>query len=511
MTSAAAVVQRVPIFGRMFQIDESTGLESINTWPSIIVLTSFVWLAIAVLIGLAMPVIQLMGLSTNLFYAALTLHGAAMVLPFSFQLMVGVGLHRTAGCIGTPVSGVLTPLFFVLMNVGSLLFTLAVFGGLKISVLLMYPLPLVGAEMGQWSMGSVVLGFTGLVMILASMIIVYPLKALRMLFVEERREELILSPRSMMDPGMFGMMLGILVLVITGVPLVVVGTTMLLGLYGILPTAMVSWATEPVVFQYVWYIFAHNLMEVMAVMVTGALYATVPLYLADGTRELYSNRLANLAMTIMTIFAFTAFLHHFYNLTPTQPAALAVHGNIMSWGIGTGVALTIFNILATIWKHGLKPEPGIVTALLGFALYVSDGVNAMVEGTVANNVQLHGTMFISGHSMIVIIAISLMWMGILYHHYPVITGRKLNSVLGYRSIKLTFIGAFGLMASFQAGGAAGMPRRFAEWAQGGWMIFGVLILLFGLLLTAGYVMYFYNLAKSREISQAPGQAAPSAV
>jgi heme/copper-type cytochrome/quinol oxidase subunit 1 len=54
----------------------------------------------------------------------------------------------------------------------------------------------------------------------------------------------------------------------------------------------------------------------------------------------------------------------------------------------------------------------------------------------------------------------------------------------------------------QAGGAAGMPRRFADWAQGGWMIYGMLVLVFGLVLAAGIVYYLVNLKSSEEISPA---------
>lgn len=505
MSIATTIVQNTPLFGRMFTVDRSTGLEEINAWPALMIMTSFIWLAVAGLLGLVMPATQLFDLDSGLFYTTLTLHGAALTFPFSFQLMAGVGLHRSGGCVGKPVTGWLPAAAYISMNLGSALLTVAVLMGLKVSLVVMYPLPLVGAQMGIWSMNTVILGFTGIYFVLASMILFYPLLVIKMLFFGHKRPELVLAERSLNDPGMLGMTLSALTLLIAGLPLVVVGTTLLFALYGILPMSLAAWAAEPVVFQYSFYIFAHNLMEAMALMVMSALYATLPLYLADGTRELYSKKLANTALWILLLTSITSFLHHFITLYPNQPASLSYWGNIMSWGTGIGAAIGIFTVFATIWQHGLRAEPGIIAVLMGWVLYILDGASAVVTSNVAWSYMLHGTMWQSGHTMTVIVAMSMMWLGVLYHHYPVITGRKLDPVLGAWFVRLFAVGGIGAALAMLAGGAAGMPRRFADWHQEGWMLYGNLILLFGLVLGASLVVYVYNLLKSREIALPSGE------
>ncbi|WP_321527933.1 cbb3-type cytochrome c oxidase subunit I [Sedimenticola selenatireducens] len=497
-----ATIRRTPILGKMFDVDESTGLSDINTWPAMMIMTSFVWLIVAILLGALMPVIQMAELDTNLFYSAITLHGAALAFPFLFQFMMGISLHRSGGCMGKSASGKLTTLIYLCMNGGAVLLTLAVLGGLKITYTVMYPLPLVGAQMGAWSMNMVVLGFTGIALVLTSIIFLYPLQIIRMSFFGKQREELLLSARTLKDPGMLGMVMSVMILLVTGTPLMIVAGALLLALYGIVPLEAITWASEPVVFQYVFYIFAHNLMEAMAIMVISAVYATLPLYLADGTRKLYSDKLANLALWILLVTSVTSFFHHFYTTNPGLPSALAYHGNFMSWATGVGAALSTFTILATIWKHGIKPEPGLMAILAGFVVYILDGVNAMVAGNIAVSYQIHGTLWVGGHAMSVLIAMCLMWMGVLYHHYPVITGKKLDKKLGSRFVTLYFIGAVGLLYSFAAGGAMGMPRRFADWGAGpdGWMMVGIAILIFGLFLIAGFVTYMQNFMRSRSIS-----------
>ena len=507
MSIATTIVKNTPIFGKMFAVDKSTGLEEINAWPALMIMSSFVWLVVAGLLGLVMPATQIFDLSSDHFYTTLTLHGAALTFPFSFQLMMGVGLHRSGGCVGKAITGWLPALTWLTMNLGAAILTVAVLMGLKVSVIVMFPLPLVGAQMGVWSMESVIVGFTGIYLVLACMILCYPLLVLKMMFFGKKRQELILSERSLNEPGMLGMLLAAATLLLTGLPLVVVGTTLVLALYKVIPMSLAAWAADPVVFQYTFFLFAHNLMEAMALMVASAMYATLPLYLADGSRKLYSEKLANLALWVLLVTSVTSGLHHFITFYPNQPAALSYWGNIMSWGTGMGAAISIFTILATIWQHGLKAEPGIIAVLVGWALYILDGASAIVTSNIAWTYQLHGTMWQSGHFMTVVLSMSLMWMGVLYHHYPVITGRKLDAALGSLYIKLMTVGSFGAAIVMLAGGAAGMPRRFADWHPEGWMLYGNLILAFGLIIGASFAVYFYNMMKSREISAPMGELA----
>ena len=348
MGFASTLVQKTPYFGRMMKPDESTGLGELNTWPALLIMSAFMWLALAIVFGLTMPVVQIFGFDTNLFYTALTVHGAVMAFPFVFQLMAGVGMHRAGGCLGTPVTGFFPAAFFFCMNVGSLLLVTAATSGLKISYAVMYPLPIVGVANGQWSMWHVILGFTGIAGILISVILLYPIQVIKMTFFDQQRSELVLSARTLKDPGMLGMSMAAFILLILGTPLITVASAVLLALYGIVPMDWIGWATDVVVFQFVFWIFAHNLMEAMAIMVISALYATLPLYLADGTRKLYSDKMANLALWILLVTSVTSFFHHFFTMFPALPETLSYHGNIMSWGTGIGAALTIFTVSATI-------------------------------------------------------------------------------------------------------------------------------------------------------------------
>lgn len=497
MSAAINIIDKVPYFGGMFKV-ESSELDPVNAWPSLIAMTSFVWFFIAAILGITMPVLQFIDLGANWYYQNLTLHGAAMAFPFAFQLMVAMSLHRAGACLGKKADDVLVTLFYICMNVGALLLTLAVLNGFHVTYTVMYPLPVVGVEMGLWSMGTLILGFTGIALVLTSMIFLYPIKILKMSFFEERHEDLQLAVRTLKDPGMVGMIMGVLVLLISGTPLMITAGSLLLHLYGIFPASWIGWAADPVVFEFIFYIFAHNLMEAMAIMIIGAVYATLPLCLADGSRKLYSDKIALLALWILLLTSITSFFHHFYTMYPALPSTFAYHGNIMSYATAIGAALTIFTILATIWKSGLVASPAIFLILGGFVMYILDGAAAIVVSNVAWNFQLHGTLWVGGHAMVVLIAISALWMGMLYYHFPLMTNRTIDDSTARSSIKYLFISYIGLFYTFMAAGADGVPRRNANW-DGEWMIYAVLLAFFGIMMLYAFVLYALSLTRSKPI------------
>ncbi|MEZ5619146.1 MAG: hypothetical protein R3E40_12835 [Rhodocyclaceae bacterium] len=55
--------------------------------------------------------------------------------------MMGVGLHRSGGCVGKAITGWLPALAWLSMNLGAAILTVAVLMGLKVSVVVMFPLP----------------------------------------------------------------------------------------------------------------------------------------------------------------------------------------------------------------------------------------------------------------------------------------------------------------------------------------------------------------------------------
>ena len=146
----------------------------------------------------------------------------------------------------------------------------------------------------------------------------------------------------------------------------------------------ISWATEPVVFQFCFWIFAHNLMEAMAIMVISAVYGTLPLYLADGTRKLYSDRHRQSG-----IVDFAGYIRHLV-LSPllhhVPRPALGARLSRQHHELGNRHRFGVNNFHRA--GHDLEARSAVgaryhAMVLMGFVLYVLDGVSAIVTSNVA--------------------------------------------------------------------------------------------------------------------------------
>ncbi len=85
----------------------------------------------------------------------------------------------------------------------------------------------------------------------------------------------------------------------------------------------------------------------------------------------------------------------------------------------------------------------------------------------------------------------------------------LNDKVGSWFVALFSVGSIGPALVMLFGGADGMPRRHADWAQGGWMVYGDWIQIFGVMIVLGLLCYAANMMKSRQAGIASPSPAPA--
>ncbi len=449
--------------------------------PWLFVLTSAVWFAVGGGFGLLLPALQLVGEAGGffrLYQVALTGHGVALTFGGLFQLMVGLSLLLAGTGMGggRPADTPLGWPLYGLLNGSLTLLAAADLMGFVPSYVLMYPLPLEGVRLGLWSQSSLVLALVGLAGLLLAVLFVYPAVLTRALFGKIRPARGQLG-ELLRDPGMLGMALYAVLMPLLGLPLVAAALGVFLAVIGL--------AERPVgalPFNLAFWLFAHNLMEAMGVMALGLVYRLVPLYLADGSCRLYSPRLGVAALLLYSASAIPAFGHHLYTMVSSQPLAFQSGAQAASWLTGFAAAFTAFNVGATLWKHGLRAEPAVLLVLGGFGVYLADGFVALQLSTQTWNLRLHGTLYVTAHTMTILVALGLIWLGALHHQLARIN-RPVSSALACAHGALTLVSALGMFYAMLGAGAQGLPRRAYLWPPEAATLAGVL-LLFGLVFAA---------------------------
>lgn len=481
-------------------------------WEWAFVVTGLLWLALGGLAGLVLPSLRAVStdsLTLRLYAATVTVHGVAMVFGGLFQLMAGTCLLHGRAMSGQVEgwSSRLPTVLYGATNGGLLLLAVSLLGGFAPSYVLVYPLPLVGVEANLWSRWALIVALLGVALVLLAVNYLYPAALARSIFgrlIPSRRQLHALAP----DPGSLGMTIYAIVMPVLGLPVVVFAAIVFLVAIGFIDQQTLRFATDARNFSVAFWLFAHNLMEAMGIMALGALYALVPRYTRVG--RLYSPRLAVIAMVLYTMAAIPAFGHHLYTWVTGNPESLQNVSRATSWATGfVAAGLTAFNLALTLWRHGLRLHPAPLFLLGGFVLYLIDGFVALELSTPAWNLRLHGTLYATAHTMTILTAVLLVFLGVTYHYYPALRERTLDARLGFLHAGISFAAALAMFFTLLSGGVAGLPRRAYPWFPGEG-IYAVPIVLFGLLFALGQLVFAYNLLRTERGALPVAAPAPAA-
>jgi len=133
-------------------------------------------------------------------------------------------------------------------------------------------------------------------------------------------------------------------------------------------------------------------------------------------------------------------------------------------------AIKVFNWLTTLWRGNIRFTPAMLFAIGFVSMFISGGLTGIFLGNSTLDIQLHDTYFVIAHFHLVMGVAGMfgMFCGI-YHWFPKMYGRFLNSTLGHIHFWITFAGAYLIFWPMYYEGLAGMPRRYMDYSN--WVSF----------------------------------------
>lgn len=208
----------------------------------------------------------------------------------------------------------------------------------------------------------------------------------------------------------------------------------------------------------------------------------------------------------ITSLAFLVWAHHMF-VTGLNPFLGSVFV-LLTLLIAVPSAIKVFNWLTTLWRGNLRFTPAMLYAIGFVSMFISGGLTGIFLGNSTLDIQLHDTYFVIAHFHLVMGVAGMfgMFAGI-YHWYPKLYGRYLNTTLGHIHFWITFAGAYLIFWPMYYEGLAGMPRRymdysnwisFNQWGGLNRMISMVAIIVFGAQLLFVF-NFFYSIYKGRRV------------
>lgn len=264
---------------------------------------------------------------------------------------------------------------------------------------------------------------------------------------------------------------------------------------------------SPILYQHLFWFLGHP--EVYIVLLP-ALGISSEIIATNSRKPIFGYRAMIGSILAIGFLSFIVWGHHMF-VTGMNPflGSVFVFTTLL---IAIPSAVKAFNYITTLWKGNLKFTPGMLFSIGLVSTFVTGGLTGIILADSALDINVHDTYFVVAHFHIVmgLSAIFGMFAGI-YHWYPKMFGRMLNTKLGYAHFWLTIVGGYGVFFPMHFVGMAGAPRRYYQYTDypmfDGLADLNVIITIFAIgaaLAQAIFLFnFFWSIFKGQRASQNP--------
>lgn len=270
------------------------------------------------------------------------------------------------------------------------------------------------------------------------------------------------------------------------------GTSFYLSDIYIAGEALPNVGGSPVLFQHLFWFLGHP--EVYIVLLP-ALGITSEIISTNARKPIFGYKAMVGSMLFIAILSFVVWAHHMF-VSGMNPFLGSVF-MLLTLIIAVPSAVKIFNYLTTLWKGNIRFTTAMMFSIGLVSFFLSGGITGIFLGNAAIDIQLHDTYFVVAHFHIVMgmSAVFGMFAGV-YHWFPRMFGRMMNTRMGYVHFWITAVCAYGIFFPMHFFGLAGAPRRYYEYTS--FPMFdhvvdlNVIITVFAIIAACGQGIFLFN-------------------
>jgi cytochrome c oxidase subunit 1 len=213
---------------------------------------------------------------------------------------------------------------------------------------------------------------------------------------------------------------------------------------------------SPILFQHLFWFLGHP--EVYIVLLPG-LGLSSEIIATNSRKPIFGYKAMIGSMLFIAILSFIVWAHHMF-VTGMNPFLGSIF-MLLTLIIAVPSAVKIFNYVTTLWKGNIIFTPGMLFAIGMVSFFLTGGITGIFLGNSAIDIQLHDTYFVVAHFHLVMGSASFFGMlAGIYHWFPKMFGRMMDTRLGYIHFWLTFVGVYMVFFPMHYIGIAGFPRRY---------------------------------------------------
>jgi cytochrome c oxidase subunit 1 len=254
---------------------------------------------------------------------------------------------------------------------------------------------------------------------------------------------------------------------------------------------------DPILFQHFFWFYSHPAVYIMILPAMGVVSEVISVF---SRKHIFGYRFIAYSSLAIAILGFLVWGHHMF--ISSQSVLVGIIFSALTFAVAIPSAVKVFNWLATMYQGAIGLAPPMCFALIFIFLFGVGGLTGLFLGSLATNVQVHGTSFVVAHFHYTMAGGVLMaFLASLFYWWPKITGRMYSLKLGRISALLVFIGFnFTFFPQFIIG-IRGMPRRYYDYsrlleANPSFTFFQVLSSIGGYVLISGLIVAAVALLRS---------------
>jgi cytochrome c oxidase subunit 1 len=253
---------------------------------------------------------------------------------------------------------------------------------------------------------------------------------------------------------------------------------------------------SPILYEHLFWFLGHP--EVYIVLLP-ALGITSEVISTNARKPIFGYRAMIGSLVAIGFLSFIVWGHHMFvsGMSPFL-GSVFVFTTLL---IAIPSAVKTFNYLTTLWRGNIVYTPAMLFSIGLVSTFVSGGLTGIILADSALDINVHDTYFVVGHFHIVmgLSAIFGMFAGV-YHWFPKMFGRMMNTKLGYLHFWLTLISGYGVFFPMHFLGLAGAPRRYYSYSDypmfENFVDLNQLVSLFAILGGIAQVVFLFNFFNS---------------
>jgi len=216
---------------------------------------------------------------------------------------------------------------------------------------------------------------------------------------------------------------------------------------------------DPILYQHVFWIYSHPAVYIMVLPAMGVVSEVIATF---ARRTIFGYRF--IAMSSIAIAAIGSLVwgHHMFTSGMADEARIVF--SFLTFLVAVPSAIKVFNWVATLYRGSIELSPALLLSLFFVALFAIGGLTGLMLASLSTDIHLHDTSFVVAHFHYTMFGgAGSVFFSACHYWFPKMFGRMYNRKVAYAAIALFFVGFNLTYMSLMVAGAAGMPRRYADY------------------------------------------------